>query len=165
MRSVRLPALLIIPALRQENYLRASDIEPETSEMPDEGDWTDAQKATLWNVITFSALYLDHGRKDIGMSFHAEVSLMEGIEVPYQTPEQQRRAATVVPPAATWILLAGEKVYELCKSGKDDKGRGFSMGRWALWKEKFGEIATNQELGDDVRDIASKAVGEMEKIE
>ena len=99
------------------------------------------------------------------MPFHAEVSFMEGIEVPYQTPEQQRRAATVVPPAATWILLAGGKVYELCKSGKDDKGRGFSMGKWVLWKEKFGEIAANQELGDDVRDIASKAVDEMERIE
>ena len=133
--------------------------------MPDEGDWTDAQKATLLNVINFSALYLDHGQKDIGMSFHAEVSLMEGIEVPYQTPEQQRRAATVVPPAATWILLAGEKIYDLCKSGKDDKGRGFSLRRWALWKAKFGEIATNQGLGDDVRDIASKTACEMGRVE
>ena len=133
--------------------------------MPDEGEWTDAQKAKLMNVITFSALYLTYGQKDIGMSFHAEVSLMEAIEVPYQTPEQQRRAATVVPPAATWILLAGGKVYELCKSGKDENGRGFSMGRWALWKEKFGEIAANRELGDDVRNIASKAVSEMERIE
>lgn len=99
------------------------------------------------------------------MSFHAEVSIREGIEVPYQTPEQQRRAATVVPPAATWILLVGGNVYELCKSGKDDKGRGFSLGRWALWKEKFGGIAANQEFGDDVRDIASKAADEMEGIE
>ena len=133
--------------------------------MPDEGDWTDAQKATLLNVTNFSALYLDHGQKDIGMSFHAEVSLMEGIEVPYQTPEQQRRAATVVPPAATWILLAGEKIYDLCKSGKDDKGRGFSLRRWALWKAKFGEIATNQGLEDNVRDIASKTACEMGRIE
>ena len=133
--------------------------------MPEEGDWTDAQKATLFNVITFSALYLNHGQKDIGMSFHAEVSLMEAIEVSYETPEQQRRAATVVPLAATWILLAGVKIHELCKSGKDDKGRGFSIGRWALWKEKFSEIATNHALGDDVRDIASKAASEMEKLE
>ena len=133
--------------------------------MPDEGEWTDAQRSRLMNVITFSALYLTHGHKDIGMSFHAEMSLMEAIEVPYQTPEQQRRAATVVPPAATWILLAGGKIYELCKSGEDDKRRGYSMGRWALWKEKLGEIATNRELGDDVRSIASKAVSEMERIE
>ena len=70
-----------------------------------------------------------------------------------------------MPPAATWILLAGGKIYELCKSGKDEKSRGFSMGRWALWKEKFGEIAVNRELGDDVGNIASKAVSEMERIE
>lgn len=133
--------------------------------MPDEGDWTDAQRTTLLNVMTFSALYLAHGEHDIGMPFHAEVSLMEGVETPYQTHEQQRRALTNVPPAATWILLAGEKVYELCKNGKDDKGRGFSLGRWDLWKAEFGEIAANEGLDGRVRDIASKAAAEMGKIE
>ena len=133
--------------------------------MPDEADWTEAQKATLMNVITFSALYLARGQREIGMSLHAEVSLMEGIEYPYETKQQQRGAATVVPPAATWILLAGNKIYHLCQEGKDDKRRGFSMGRWTLWKGKFGEIAGNEGLGQDVRDIASSAASAMQQIE
>ena len=90
---------------------------------------------------------------------------MEGVQEPYQTREQQRRAPTNVPPAATWILLAGKKIYELCKNGKDDKGRDFSLARWALWKEKFGEIAANEELDDSVRSIAEKASAEMESLE
>ena len=57
------------------------------SEMLDEGEWTDAQKEKLINVITFSALYFTYGQKDIGILFYAEMSLMEVIEVPYQTPE------------------------------------------------------------------------------
>lgn len=142
-----------------------TDIGPGTSEMPDEGDWTDAQRATLLNVMTFSALYLAHGQRDIGMPFHAEVSLMDGVQEPYQTQEQQRRAATNVPPAATWILLAGEKIYELCKNRKAEKGRGFSLRRWALWKEKFGEIAANEGLDDRVRDFASRAALEMGRVE
>lgn len=117
------------------------------------------------NVITFGALYLLHGEKDIGMRFHAEVSFMDGIEVAYQTPQEQRRAVTLVPPAATWILIAGEKIYELCKHGKLDRGRGYSLVRWALWKKKFSEIAVNQGLPKDVTLIAAQAATEMQKIE
>lgn len=116
------------------------------------------------------------------MSFHAEISLMQGVEVPCQTPKQHRRAAMYVPPAATWILLAGEKIHELCKSDADrkdgapgatpagddwlwGKGRGFSVGRWALWKKRFEEIATISGLSDDVRDIAARAARAMRKVE
>lgn len=134
--------------------------------MADEGDWPDALRSELLNVITFSALCLAHGPQNIGMSFHVEVSLIHGIEGPYQTPEQQRCAATNVPPAATCILLAGPKIHELCKNGKLDKhGRGYSPGRWALWKTKFGEVATNPGLGDEVKDMALKAASEMGRIE
>lgn len=137
-------------------------------EMPDEGDWTDAQRAALMSVTKFGALYLAHGTQQIGMAFHAEVGLMHGVEEPYQTPEEQRRAPTNVPPAATWILLAGEKIYELCKANlyrKDDQGRGYSLDRWALWKKRFGEIANVRGLTDGVKDIASKAASEMKRIE
>jgi len=153
---------------RRSACLHVADIEPESSEMPDEGDWTEAQRATLISVTTFGALYLAHGLQPIGMSFHAEVSFMEGIEVPYGTPEQQRRAPTNVPPAATWILLAGEKIYELCKSNldrKDDKGRGYTLARWALWKKRFGEIANTEQLNGSVKHIAARAFSEMKRIE
>ena len=144
-----------------------ADIEPETSEMLDEGDWTDSQRATLLNVTTFGALHLAHGRLSVGMPFHAEISLIEGIEVPYQTPEQQRRAVTNVPPAATWVLLAGGEMHELCTNDykrQDDRGRGYSLWRWALWTKRFREIAENQELEDVVTDVASKAAFEMGRI-
>lgn len=91
-------------------------------------------------------MYLARGKQPVGMLFHAGISLMQGIEVHCQTPDQQRRAATYVPPAATWILLAGERIYELCKSDSNrrggapgstpdgdqwlwGKGRGYSLGR------------------------------------
>ena len=133
--------------------------------MPDEGDWSDAQRAALLNVTTFSALYLVHGQGVINMAFHAEVSLMEGIEASYHTNEEQRRAATVVPPAATWILVAGNEIYQLCKNGQGEKGRGFSLERWEVWRTKFKEIAANEGLGVDVRDVAAKAALIMERIQ
>ena len=149
--------------------------------MDDEGDW-DAQAVPLLNATTFGAMYFAHGRQQIGMSFHAEVSLMHGIEVPYQTPEQHRRAMMYVPPAATWILLAGEEIYGLCKNDHDrqdgapgstfdtdewlwGKSRGYSLGRWAFWKKRFSEIATTRDLKDGVKEIAEKAAAKMEMIE
>ena len=136
---------------------------------------------TLLNATPFGAMYLVRGKQPVGMSFHAEISLMQGIEVRYQTPDQQRHGVMDVPPAATWILLAGEKIHELCKSDHDrkdgalgsvlanewlwGKGGGYSVGRWELWKKRFGEIAGTQGLLYDVGDLAARADSEMERIE
>lgn len=117
------------------------------------------------NVVTFGALYLVHGEKDLGMSFQAEVSFMDGVEASYRRPEQQRRAITSVPPAATWVLIAGKKIYELCRTGKLEKGRGFSLDRWAWWKMRFGDIGSNLGLPVAVKTIARQAAEEMLAIE
>ena len=147
----------------------------------DEYQW-DAQAKALLNAITFGAMYLIIGKQDIGMAFHAEISLMQGIEVPCQTPEQQRRAVMFVPPAATWILIAGKSIHELCKTDhnrRDDtpgstpigdewlwgKRRGYSSGRWGLWKSRFRESATAQGLKDNVKEIAARASSEMDRVE
>ena len=54
----------------------------EMAEDEDEGYW-DAQAAPLLNATTFGVVYLALGRQSIiGMQFHAEVSPMQGIEVP-----------------------------------------------------------------------------------
>lgn len=160
--------------------MHETDLEPIDDEIEDEGD-RNAQAVPLLNCTTFGAMYLAHGRQLLGMPFHAEVSLMHGIEVPCQTLEQQRRAVIYVPPAATWMLLAGEAIYELCKNDHDRKdgapgstsygdewlwgqGRGYSLGRWTLWKKRFGEIASAKELEDSVTGIAAKAAFEMERV-
>ena len=106
---------------------------------------------------------------------------MHGVEVPRLTPEQQRRAARYVPPAATWILLAVERIHELCQNnynGRDGvpgstngeewlwgKGRDYSSAQGALWKQRFGEIATTQGLMGGVRDIAARAASEIGRME
>lgn len=132
--------------------------------MPDEGDWTDAQRQTLMNVVTFGALYLVHGEKDIGMSFHAKICLLDGLEESYRTPIEIRRAKTNVPPAAVWILGAGETIFELCTHGKLDIDGDCSLGQWTFWKKRFHEIATSPMLPYDVRDIAEQAVMRMQEL-
>lgn len=90
---------------------------------------------------------------------------MHGVESPCQMPVQQRRAKTDVLPAAKWFLLAGERIYEVCKDGRDRQGRGYSLYRWALWKRNFVESVMNERLTDDIKYIASQAASKMAKIE
>lgn len=44
-----------------------------------ESGWDD-QAVSLLNATTFGAMYLARGKQLIGMLFHAEISLMQGIE-------------------------------------------------------------------------------------
>lgn len=145
-----------------------------------ESGW-DNQAVSLLNDMTFGAIYLAQGKQLIAMLFYAEISLMQGIKDPCQTPDKQRLAAMYVPPAATWIFLTGEIIYEHCKNDfncidgapglilDDDwlwgNGKGYSLGRWAFWKKRFGKIAMTQGLLDSVKDLATIAVSEMGKIE
>ena len=156
-----------------------TDIEP-LDEL-DENQW-DAQAEALLNATTFGAMYYVIGKQDIGMVFHAEIGFMHGIEVPCQTPEQQRHALIFVPSAATWVSIAGKSIYELCKvdHNRQDavpgstpigdewlwgKSRGYSLKRWSLWKSRFGEIATAQGLKDSVKEIAARASSEMDRVD
>lgn len=140
------------------------------------------QVVPLVNATTFGAINFIHGKNSFGMPFHIEISLINGIETPYQHPEQYRRALMYVPPAATWIILAGQKIYELCQGDYDRKdgakgstpegdewlwgqGRGYSLGRWAFWKKRFGEIATTPSLKDLVKELSARAESEMSRIE
>ncbi|KAL8671695.1 MAG: hypothetical protein Q9168_003817, partial [Polycauliona sp. 1 TL-2023] len=129
-------------------------------------DYTGAERKMLLDVTTFGALFFHYGEVDLGMSFHADVSLEEGIEQePPQTPEQLRYARTDVPPAATWILIAGQDIYDLCKSREVVRGRQYDLGRWAFWKTRFRAIAVNEGLTDDVKGYARRAVSRMTEIE
>lgn len=157
-----------------------AEIDPEAA-LDDQEEWN-SQAVPLMNATSFGARYLVEGRQPIGMSWHAEISLMQGIEVPCQTSEQQRRAALYVPPAATWMTLGGGKIHDLCKIDQDrkdgaagstwegdewlwGKGRGYSMERWAFWKLRFNELASAPGLMDNIKDPAKKAAERMSQIE
>lgn len=90
-----------------------------------------------------------------------------------------------IPAAAPWILIAGPNIWLFSKRndgatgdnvtqrwiGGDDGGEllwvgseGFSLERWGFWKKRFGEIS-GIEAKKHVRQLAARAVEEMEKIE
>lgn len=80
-----------------------------------------------------------------------------------------------VPPATTWILYGGEKVWERSQAGLEGtpstRGgplwtgkRGYSVERWLFWKKRFCEVAAMDDLKSGTREMASKANEIMDKI-
>jgi hypothetical protein len=86
-----------------------------------------------------------------------------------------------IPPAATWIRLAGPTIYKLCVDRYKDTatcrfleagctlewtgGEGFSLDRWQFWKRKLGELAAEQRLDNHLRTVAKEAEASMESTE
>lgn len=115
----------------------------------------------LLNATAFCSMYLGRAKHGDDMSFFALIEISRGVEEPYQTPEGYRNAVIYVPPAVTRILLGGKGIYGFCKSDRKcidnqpgyvvdeasckwQQGRGYSLGRWAFWKERLDVIAMTQ---------------------
>ena len=138
-----------------------------------------SQAPSFLNATSFAARDVSRVPGTTGMLFYAEPCLREALEGPYDTPEPRHRAAMYIPPAATWILLAGESLYRLCRNdhlrcddayaGSDGRlwwnGRGFSLQRWAFWKQRFRETPADEGLESSVEDYARRAAEEMGVIE
>ena len=147
-----------------------ADIEYEpddTDSEPYQGDWHD-QAPPLLSATSFAATYLVRNfENDVSMACYVGESLHQGVVEPCETPEQQYTAVVYLPPAATWILIAGEKLHQLCKG--DDRARRmklqFSLEKWALWRRRFGEIAAAGLLDGRLLDFASRAADEMARID
>lgn len=133
-----------------------------------EDDW-DGQAIPLLNATTFAAVYLARSKDSVGTLSYAINSFRAGVKVPYQTSDQYWDAAVYVPPAVTWIILAGKRIYELCKSDlnrEDGTLRNVaSLEQWAFWKKRFGKIAMTQVLQDKINDLAWRAAFKMSEIE
>ena len=125
--------------------------------------WSDAQVAAQVNYASFGALYLSQGKKDLGMAWHAEVSFRVALVEPHETPEQQYWAGLLVPVAATWLIQAATKIYDLCQNSNGV--RGYSLRRWAFWKRRFLEIAAHEDLMISTRNMASRAASGMDTVD
>lgn len=109
------------------------------------------------------------------LELHAIWAMREALEEPLEPAELHLN----VPGAAVWIYYAGNWIFSCQKSWEPgfpigdpavggslwEGSRGFSRGRWDLWRQRFRWIAENSEVQQETRDYAWKAAEEMERIE
>lgn len=81
-----------------------------------------------------------------------------------------------VPAAAVWILYDGERIKSLSEKSEEGsrstrggprwQGKpGYSIERWQLWKDRFGELAKREDLLAYTRDLSTQARGKMDSID
>ncbi len=156
------------------------------------GDKVQDAATRLTNTNTFAALYLcelDPDGPPNELSSMRKVALehfMYTLEIPFDTPERVRRTELYIAPAAAWIAIAGSRLYQYSKSNADYKGEdvspwwiggthggvvmwekrdGFSMERWAFWRDRFREFSEVESGSEEAKTQAARAAQTMQTIE
>jgi len=104
--------------------------------------------------------------------------MYEGVDWPYDdTRELREMWRMYLPPAATWIMIAGSKIRELCfmdQLPEDDNkhsvqsqwgGRTYCSGRWTFWKRRFWELAWDTAIDIPCRVYAKTAHKVMDQLD
>ncbi|KEQ63478.1 uncharacterized protein M437DRAFT_47215 [Aureobasidium melanogenum CBS 110374] len=84
---------------------------------PPDGNYAEwhAQAPQLLNITVFAATLMARSEGSFDVSFPASIAMEMGVDRPYDnTRESQEEWRMYIPPAATWILIAGSKIRELC---------------------------------------------------
>ncbi|KAI4740849.1 hypothetical protein E4T50_08735 [Aureobasidium sp. EXF-12298] len=129
-----------------------------------------AQAPQLLNITVFAATLMVRSDASIAMEM--------GVDRPYdntrELPEEWRM---YIPPAATWILIAGSKIRGLCFTDELPEtanqhsircrwgGRTFCSRRWDFWKRRFQQLAEDTAISDRCQGYAKQAYGAMDKLD
>jgi hypothetical protein len=151
-----------------------SEIDP-----PDGNDaeWH-AQAPQLLNITIFAANLMLRADRRPNVSFPASIAMNDGVDKPYDdTRELKDEWRMYVPPAATWILIAGSKIRELCFMDalpEEDNGhtarlqwggRTYCPGRWMFWKQRFQQLAEDTAIDVQCHEYAKQAFEYMDKLD
>jgi hypothetical protein len=99
--------------------------------------------------------------------------VQEGIHRPYDTEHRAypQEWKVLLPPAATWLIIAGAPIYRSClrtddeRSGRNVEDHYLRKDRWEHWRIQLRDLATRDDLDDEYRGIAAYAVERMTQIE
>ncbi|KAI5204342.1 hypothetical protein AUEXF2481DRAFT_27210 [Aureobasidium subglaciale EXF-2481] len=137
-----------------------------------------AQAPQLLNITTFAATLMLRSDGCPDLSFFASIAMDEGVDLPYDSKrELHEEWRMYVPPAATWIMVAGSKIRELCFVDELPEaanrhsvrshwgGRTYCPARWRFWKQRFDELARDTSIDERCQDFATQAARAMERLD
>lgn len=140
-----------------------------------------AQGPRLLNGTKFAAGLLERGKCVAGLPMKAFNVLFQALEQNYDDTfgdaMLQLERHILLPAAATWVLVAGQAIYNHCidegdahldtdaEARKQWTELDLSRQQWTNWKTRFGDLATSREMSAECRDFASRAVSRMTEIE
>ncbi|KAI4851586.1 hypothetical protein E4T44_02040 [Aureobasidium sp. EXF-8845] len=165
-------------ALWQTRHDAHADGYPEI-DPPDGNDaeWH-AQAPQLLNITIFAANLMVRANDKPKVSFPASIAMDEGLDKPYdEARELEEEWRMYLPPAATWILIAGSKMRELSFTDQlpenDNQhsvrsrwgGRTYCPERWMFWKQRFQQLVEDTRIDARCRAYARQALEAMDKLD
>ncbi|KAG9693587.1 hypothetical protein KCU95_g6872, partial [Aureobasidium melanogenum] len=142
-----------------------------------EAEWH-AQAPQLLNITVFAAALMARSEGSFDVSFPASIAMEMGVDRPYDnTRESQEEWRMYIPPAATWILIAGSKIREVCYMKELPEaanqhpvrsqwgGRTYCPRRWDFWKRRFRSLAEDVAIDDRCRGYAKQAHDAMNTLD
>lgn len=126
-------------------------------------------------------MVLEDGQVAFGLPSEADVFLKKGIEQPYDNASRinPREWQVLLPPAATWLSIAGNTIYKICRSDDIEevgtrnmkydrwgrRRRVWSKQLWDQWKARLQSLARDQKIDIWCRGFATEAARKMADIE
>ncbi|KAI4728941.1 hypothetical protein E4T49_03311 [Aureobasidium sp. EXF-10728] len=158
------------PMFRDYGY----EIDPPTG---NDAEWH-AQAPELLKITIFAATLMVRADGNPNVSFAASHAMYNGADRPYDdTREVKEEWRMYIPPAATWILIAGSKIRDLCFMDELPEaannhtirskwgGRAYCPERWQFWKQRFEQLAEDVLIGDRCQEYAKQAFEAMNQLE
>ena len=126
------------------------------------------------NVNKFAAQLFHTDRMFASYDWWALVVMREALEYPADTPDRPKPDA-LIPAALAWLSILGPEIYTWDKEfpsshaqGDPGKGgplwggqHGFCEERWYLWKRRFEEVSSSNDLSEHLRKLATECVAKM----
>lgn len=128
-------------------------------------------------------MILEGGQAAFGMPSQADFFLGMGVEQAYNKPSRidfrESQWQVLLPPAASWLLIAGKTDFSICLSDeignaernsmKSDRWGGrrkvWSRNLWWHWKAQLQKLAVDCNVNAECRCHAARAVEKMTEVE
>ena len=95
------------------------------------------------------------------------VAAFNEIQEPFNDRDMADEWRMYIPPAAAWIDIGGELLYDLCfkKTSGTKKSALFAPEGWQMWKDRFAVLADQTDIDERCQGLSREAANEMERIE
>jgi hypothetical protein len=124
------------------------------------------------NGTRFAATLFEQGfhLSGLNLAIQADHFLEDGIESSHHDEHVVKAQAwrVLLPVSATWILIAGKKVYKMCledKSQNHYSKRVWDNSKWEHWKGQLQLFENRHDFDEECRGYATRALVKMFEVE
>lgn len=152
------------PLLRvdQSHLTRKADLDLQ-SEDPYE-EWH-AQAPGKLAATIFTATLMVQSEGFRSLATYACDAFKEILE-PFDDREMADEWKMYIPPAAAWVRIGGDVLYDLCfkKTSEEKEFVIFTPESWRVWKDRFAALEDDEDIDERCQGLSREAAEHMERI-